>query len=686
MARIKGTFEMSSNVEPRLAAPFDARTVVPTKADLTDPTNFQFSYVGMIVSVQSEGVAYMLTADDPTALGNWKMVGEGITPTITVDDAMSTTSENPVQNKVITAALADKVDATDLNDYYDKTEIDTLLDTKQDELVAGNNITLVADPYTNTTLISADDPDLTNYYNKTEADDLIAAEETARSDADAQLQYNIDQVADDLEELKNSPDVVDIVHTYADLQAYDTSTLGEDDIIRVLNDETHDGASAYYKWANNAWTFIGITGPYYTKLETDTLLDTKQDELTAGNNITIITDPYTNTAVISAADPDLTNYYDKTETDTLLADKADKTDLNDYATKTELQTGLDTKQDELTAGKNITIVTDPYTNTAVISADDPDLSDYATKTDLSTGLDTKQNELTAGTNISIVEDPYTNTTIISATGGSDGKVGEDFTTNIEVGGLASGTAIDKDDTITSVLKRMLVTTYYPTYTAPSVTLNYSGATLLKVGASISATTVTEVFNAGAIMLEGVKQNDRAGAATSYTLATTGATTDFNDTNTTGSFSVPALTRSTKGNIVATATVAHEAGPQPKDSDGNDYGSPLPAGSVTASKTFEFILPFYHGVANSNTISDFTGLTEDLSKKGQKQYTYTTNNQHMVIAYDATYGNLTSILDPNNFETINSWNKSTLTVDGQNYNVYVAATPSTNPSAKYTFKF
>lgn len=389
--------------------------------------------------------------------------------------------------------------------------------------------------------------------------DNLNQEATERVDADVLLQNQID-------ELRNSPDVVDIVDTYADLQAYDTSKLGENDIIRVLKDETHEDKSAFYRWVNGAWDFIGTVDSG----------DTKSVELT--------------------------------------------------------QAEYDALSDAEKMNGTIYFITD------------------------------------------------------GQGGGGGSIVGETFTTNITVGGLPSGTTINEDDTTTSVLKRMLTTVYTPTFTAPSVAINWSGSTLKKVGDNISAATVTEAFDAGAIMLQGTKQNDRAGAATGFVLATTGATTNFNETNTTGSFSVPALTRDTKGNIVATATVNFAQGPQPKDSNGDDYGTPLPAGSVTAAKTFEFILPFYWGASSTGTVVDFTGLTEDLSKKGQKQYTYATNNQHMVIAYDASYGNLTSILDPNNFETKDGWNKSTLTVGGNNYNVYVTATPTTDPSAKYTFKF
>ena len=70
-------------------------------------------------------------------------------------------------------------------------------------------------------------------------------------------------VEDEVETLKNNPDVADIVATYADLQAYDTSTLTDKDIIRVLNDSTHDGLSTYYRYSSQTGTFtyIGSSEP-----------------------------------------------------------------------------------------------------------------------------------------------------------------------------------------------------------------------------------------------------------------------------------------------------------------------------------------------------------------------------------------------------------------------------------------
>lgn len=133
-------------------------------------------------------------------------------------------------------------------------------------------------------------------------EEALSEETSAREAADAAIEQEI-------EDLRNEPDVVDIVGTYADLQAYNTSDLGDKDIIRVLVDETHDDESTYYRWNKTpqTWTYIGAIDGYYTKDQTDTLLEGKQDVLTAGTNVQI-----SSQNVISATD---TTYSDFTGTD-----------------------------------------------------------------------------------------------------------------------------------------------------------------------------------------------------------------------------------------------------------------------------------------------------------------------------------------------------------------------------------
>jgi hypothetical protein len=107
---------------------------------------------------------------------------------------------------------------------------------------------------------------LGDYYTKTETDTQIGYETDAREIADAGLQEQIDAIV-------ASSDVVDIVGTYAALQAYDTSKLHDNDIIKVLTDETRDEATTYYRWDSDTstWSYIGAEGPFYTKAETDAI-------------------------------------------------------------------------------------------------------------------------------------------------------------------------------------------------------------------------------------------------------------------------------------------------------------------------------------------------------------------------------------------------------------------------------
>ena len=62
-----------------------------------------------------------------------------------------------------------------------------------------------------------------------------------------------------IETLKGKSDVTDVVATYTALQNYDTTKLNNNDIVKVLADETHDRMCAYYRWSttNQVFTFIG---------------------------------------------------------------------------------------------------------------------------------------------------------------------------------------------------------------------------------------------------------------------------------------------------------------------------------------------------------------------------------------------------------------------------------------------
>lgn len=156
----------------------------------------------------------------------------------------------------------------------------------------------------------------------------------------------VDRLDTRIDNIELSSDVVDVVATKADLDAYPTAGLKDKDIIKVLADETKEQATSYYRWnkAGSAWVFMASVGPYYTKRETDAALNGKVDKVTGKQ---LSTEDYTTAEKTKLAG--LENY-DDTEI---------KGDIADLETD---------KQDVLTAGDNITI------ENSVISADIDDFT------------------------------------------------------------------------------------------------------------------------------------------------------------------------------------------------------------------------------------------------------------------------------------------------------------------------
>lgn len=89
------------------------------------------------------------------------------------------------------------------------------------------------------------------------------------------LSNELNGLQSQIDAIVSSSDVFDIVGTYAELQAYDITTVPVNDIIKVLVDSTHGGAATYYRCAESggvkSWTYIGSEGAYYTKGEADSL-------------------------------------------------------------------------------------------------------------------------------------------------------------------------------------------------------------------------------------------------------------------------------------------------------------------------------------------------------------------------------------------------------------------------------
>lgn len=179
-----------------------------------------------------------------------------------------------VNNKPLSSDIV--LDYSDVNALPDTTTINDLTTTaQQNALNSGIDSTLTQQITTNQNNISNLSSTVSSNYTTldnritSEVNTLngsISDEETARINADNGLQSQIDAIT-------SASDVTDIVGTYAELQAYDTTELPDKSIIKVLQDESRNDETTYYRWVitNNvgAWVLIGEEGPYYTKSEAD---------------------------------------------------------------------------------------------------------------------------------------------------------------------------------------------------------------------------------------------------------------------------------------------------------------------------------------------------------------------------------------------------------------------------------
>lgn len=170
-----------------------------------------------------------------------------------------------------------------------------------------------------------------------------------------------------------------------------------------------------------------------------------------------------------------------------------------------------------------------------------------------------------------------------------------LTTSMSVGGITSGSVYSAGTPLETILRNLLDPIQYPILTNPSVVLTSSpSSTLIETNATASVT-LTANFNRGSISPAYGTSGYRSGAAIDYSL--NGDTAQSNsswdnvivdDSHT--SFSV---------------VTNYAAGEQPKDSKGNNYNSPLAAGSVTSNTlTYEFVNALW---ANTASISNIAKL-------------------------------------------------------------------------------
>lgn len=87
--------------------------------------------------------------------------------------------------------------------------------------------------------------------------------------SDLAKQSDTSSLQSQIDTINSTQNVVDIVGTKAELNAYATNDLHANDKIEVLADESQNNANTIYEWNGNAWSLVGSKAPYYSKAESD---------------------------------------------------------------------------------------------------------------------------------------------------------------------------------------------------------------------------------------------------------------------------------------------------------------------------------------------------------------------------------------------------------------------------------
>lgn len=252
----------------------------------------------------------------------------------------------------------------------------------------------------------------------------------------------------------------------------------------------------------------------------------------------------------------------------------------------------------------------------------------------------------------------------------------------KLGGIDAGTTVAQltGKSYDEIFDTLIFPTVNPTFTAPSASIslkNYQN--IQEIGANAPTTANFNVsFNAGAITLAGVKQNNRAGAQdveASKILYSSSKVEDLPE-------------KVTSGAMDYYYRAAYAEGPQPKDSKGNNYSTPLAAGTVDSSKvTVTGYRAAYSGLVSTDAITEavIKGMTKTISAKKTIKVSGPISEQYICFAAPAGWA-VSNIKDSNNFDVTSSYTTSTVSVtglDGQavDYTVYLSG-KMTQPSTYY----
>jgi hypothetical protein len=190
---------------------------------------------------------------------------------------------------------------------------------------------------------------------------------------------------------------------------------------------------------------------------------------------------------------------------------------------------------------------------------------------------------------------------LNALTGADSTVNLAEGTGIIINQVSSTGTTFTNKTFTEMMDLMLYPELNPTLTAPFSTLSISPSGFREIGETIATITLSSTFNKGSIDPAYGTTGFRSGDPNTYNYTGTGtsnnSSTSLTDTETISSYVI------VQGNNSWTGNVSYDAGPQPLTSKGNNFNSPLPAGTTsTKTRTITGVYPVFATTANITTFT------------------------------------------------------------------------------------
>lgn len=293
-----------------------------------------------------------------------------------------------------------------------------------------------------------------------------------------------------------------VYETYADLINYvtsDSSTAIGGSILFVVADEDSTKNGAYEVLYKNS-TVRDTNNQIVYFIEGESNLEVKKLRTEFNGDPTEPVEDIHLTDVELTTEEDGKTYLVFTLSYTDEPIKVDVSELTNSAVVYKIESGteetdyvhitIDTNEENLTKTLNVT------TKTVALEEATEENDGLTTAVDVKTYVDAKATETLNSANT------YTDEQIAEALANlpevsHDCKLTEAFTTNIKVGFLESGTNLTTDDTITSILKRILMKTIGIKAVNPTATLTFaSGSGNKEVGTALGTVTFTLGYNDG----------------------------------------------------------------------------------------------------------------------------------------------------------------------------------------------